>query len=172
MKIRPVLALVALAISFALPSFAQQTNTPDPQLRQALENLFKRETEAYNNNDAATFTEDAIFVTTQGPFYGRESIEKYYADRIQKGRFSNFVIKYFPDSIRVLGTAGNEMWAAGEWNITIQGQSGPMQFHGYWGAVKAREGDTWKTRLDVSNTAPRPAANSPATPSPTATPSK
>lgn len=142
MKLRPVLALVGLAISFALQSFAQQTNTPDPQLRQALDDLFKRETEAYNNNDAAaigaTFTEDAIFVTTQGPFYGRESIEKYYADRIQKGHFSNFVIKYFPDSIRVLGTAGNEMWAAGEWSITIQGQSGPMQFHGYWGAVKAR----------------------------------
>jgi hypothetical protein len=80
------------------------------------------------------------------------------------------VIKYYPDSIRVLGTAGNEMWAAGEWSITIQGQSGPMQFHGYWGAVKAREGDTWKTRLDVSNTAPRPAATA-ATPSPTTTPS-
>ena len=102
---------------------------------------------------AATFTEHAIFVTTQGPFYGRESIEKYYADRIQKGHFSNFVIKYYPDSIRALGTAGNEMWAAGEWSITIQGQNGPMPFHGYWGAVKARGGDTWKTRLDVSNTA-------------------
>ena len=49
---------------------------------------------------------------------GREAIEKYYADRIQKGHFSNFVIKYYPDSIRALGTAGNEMWAAGEWSIT------------------------------------------------------
>ena len=61
MKLRPVLALVRLAISFALPGFAQQTNTPDPKLRQALDDLFKRETEAYNNNDAAaiaaTFTE-------------------------------------------------------------------------------------------------------------------
>ncbi len=175
MKIRLLLALVGSAISFAWPTFAQQTNTPDPQLRQALDDLFKRETEAYNNNDAAaiaaTFTEDAIFVTTQGPFYGRESIEKYYADRIQKGHFSNFVIKYYPDSIRALGTTGNEMWAAGEWSITIQGQNGPMPFHGYWGAVKAREGDTWKTRLDVSNTAPGPAATAAATPSPTTTPS-
>jgi hypothetical protein len=54
--------------------------------------------------------------------------------------------------------AGDEMWAAGEWSIIIQGQNGPMPFHGYRGAVKAREGDTWKTRLDVNNTAPRPAA--------------
>jgi hypothetical protein len=30
MKIRSVLALVGLAISFALPTFAQQTNTPNP----------------------------------------------------------------------------------------------------------------------------------------------
>jgi nuclear transport factor 2 (NTF2) superfamily protein len=88
MKIHLV-ALAGLATGFALPTFAQQTNAPDPQLSQALDDLFKRETEAYNNNDAAaiaaTFTEDAIFVTTQGPFYGREAIEKYYADRIQKG---------------------------------------------------------------------------------------
>ena len=75
MKMRLVVALVGLAISFALPTFAQQTNA-DPQLRQALDDLFKRETEAYNNNDAAaiagSFTEDAIFVTPLGPFYGRE----------------------------------------------------------------------------------------------------
>jgi len=170
MKIRLAVALVGMAISFPLPTFAQQTNTPDPQLRQALDDLFKRETEAYNNNDAAaiaaTFTEDAIFVTTLGPFYGREAIEKYYASRLQKAHFSNFVIKYDPNSIRVIGTAGNEMWADGEWSLTIQGQNGPaMQIQGYWGAIKAREGDTWKTRFDVST--PRPTA----TASPTATPS-
>jgi hypothetical protein len=35
MKIR-LLALVGLAISFALPTFAQQTNTPDPKLRDQI----------------------------------------------------------------------------------------------------------------------------------------
>ncbi len=173
MKTLLVVPLVGLAISFALPTFAQQTNTPDPQLRQALDDLFKRETEAYNNNDAAvvaaTFTEDAIFVTTLGPFYGREAIEKYYADWIQKGHFSNFAIKYDPNSIRALGTAGNEMWADGEWSLTIQAQNGPVQVHGYWGAVKAREGDTLKTRFDVST--PRPATTSTAMSSTTTTPS-
>jgi hypothetical protein len=33
MKIRLLIALVGLAISIALPTFAQQTNTPDSQLR-------------------------------------------------------------------------------------------------------------------------------------------
>jgi hypothetical protein len=41
MKIRLLLALVGLAISFALSTFAQQTNTPDPQLRQQLLELAK-----------------------------------------------------------------------------------------------------------------------------------
>ena len=36
MKIRSLLALVGLAICFALPAFAQQANAPDPQLRQQI----------------------------------------------------------------------------------------------------------------------------------------
>ncbi len=160
MKIR-LLALAGLAISFALPTFAQQTSTPDPQLREALEALGKREDEAYNTNDAAaiaaTFTEDAVFVTPQGSIFGRGAIEKYYADRLQKLHFSNHIIKFGPDSPHVIGAAGNEMWATGEWSVTYQVEGGdPVQIKGYWGATKAREGDTWKTRLDVYNIAPPP----------------
>ena len=36
MRICFLFALVGLAISLALPSFTQQTNTPDPELREAL----------------------------------------------------------------------------------------------------------------------------------------
>jgi hypothetical protein len=43
MKTRSVVALVGLAIGFAVPSFAQQTNTPDPQLREALLAYDKKE---------------------------------------------------------------------------------------------------------------------------------
>jgi len=64
MKIRCLLALVGLAISFALPTFAQQTNTPDPQLREQLLALAKKFEDAWNNNDAtalaALFTVDAV----------------------------------------------------------------------------------------------------------------
>jgi len=42
MKIRLVVALVGLAMSFALPTFAQQTNTPDPQLREKLVAAIKK----------------------------------------------------------------------------------------------------------------------------------
>ena len=71
-----------MAISFALPTFAQQTNTPNPQLRQKLLELAKNFEEAWNNNDAsalaALFTEDAVLVTGSGPVNGREAIKKYY----------------------------------------------------------------------------------------------
>jgi hypothetical protein len=45
-------ALVGLAISFALPIFAQQKETVDPQLREALLALAKKFEGAWNNNDA------------------------------------------------------------------------------------------------------------------------
>jgi hypothetical protein len=39
-KIRLVVALVGLAIGFALPIFAQEQNTVDPEVRQQMESLF------------------------------------------------------------------------------------------------------------------------------------
>ena len=91
MKTRLLLAVVGLAIGSALPTFAQQTNKPDPQLRQALLALAKKFEDAWNNNDAAAlaalFTEDAVLVNDTGPVYGREAIKKYYTDLFQKCAF-------------------------------------------------------------------------------------
>ena len=53
MKTRLLLAVAGLAICSALPTFAQQTNTPDPQLRQKLLDVAKNFEEAFNNNDAS-----------------------------------------------------------------------------------------------------------------------
>ena len=69
---RLVVALVGLTISFALPAFAQQTNTVDPKLREALDAFLKKEDETYLNGDAAAlaalYTEDAVLVNDSGPF--------------------------------------------------------------------------------------------------------
>src|ERR1700750_2614358 len=77
MKMR-LFALVGLAISLALPTFAQQTKTPDPQLREKLVAAIKKHTDALDQNDAAAvaanFTEDGILVTPGGPIsVGRPS---------------------------------------------------------------------------------------------------
>jgi len=64
MRTRLPLALLGFALSFALPTYAQQTNTPDPKLRERLISRFKALTDALDKNDAAAvaanFTEDAI----------------------------------------------------------------------------------------------------------------
>src|SRR5690242_2183853 len=61
MKTRLLGALVGLAISFALPTFAQ---TVDPQTRQQIEAAEKNYDVAFNKNDAAAvaalFTTDAV----------------------------------------------------------------------------------------------------------------
>jgi uncharacterized protein (TIGR02246 family) len=55
---------------------------PDPQLREKLIAAIKKHTDALDKNDvaavAACFTEDGIYVTPDGPFFGRKSIEKYH----------------------------------------------------------------------------------------------
>jgi uncharacterized protein (TIGR02246 family) len=69
-----------LAISFALPAFAQEKDAVDPQIIEQLDALGKKFDEAWNNNDAvavaAFFAEEAVLVNDSGPVYGRKAIEK------------------------------------------------------------------------------------------------
>jgi ketosteroid isomerase-like protein len=172
MKIPLVVALVALAISFTLPTFAQQREpTASQQDRQQLDALIEKFDEAWNNNDAAAlaalYAEDAVIVRNTGPIYGREAIEKMYTDLFQKVHFSNHIAKADQFSPHIIGTAGNEAWSNGEWSTTLKGQNfGPIQLKGYWSNITVRDGDTWKDRMEIANTTPAPAA----TPSPTVSP--
>src|SRR5258708_5237201 len=97
MNISLVVALVGLAIGLAVPTFAQQKDAADPLIRQQLHALGQKYDEAFNNGDAvalaALYTEDAVLVTDIGPFYGREAIEKYYANLFKQFHFSNHISK-------------------------------------------------------------------------------
>jgi len=163
MKTRLLIALAGLAISFASPTFSQQTNTPDPQLRQQLINAkYKKYDEAYNNNDAAAvaafFTGDAVLVTDKGSVYGREAIEKHFADEFKKYHFSNHIGKPDQYSPHVIGTGGNELWSSGEWSLTLKGQNfGPVELKGHWAEIYVRDGDAWKVRMQIWNITPPPA---------------
>jgi ketosteroid isomerase-like protein len=165
MKIRFLLALVGLTISFALPTLAQQTNTPDPELRQQLLALAKKFEEAWNSNDATTlaalYTKDAVEVTEQGPIYGREAIEKHYADLFKNVHFSDDHTTYNDpnsNSPHAIGTDGNEMWENGEWSITYQVKgSDPVQIKGYGASIAVREDGVWKKRMVVTIVTPAPA---------------
>jgi len=163
MKIRLVVALVGLAIGFTMPILAQQKEpTPSEQDHQLVDAFNNKIDEAYKNNDpaavAAFYAEDAVFVTDTGLIYGREAIQKHFADLFKQVHFSNHTAKTDQYSPYIIGTAGNEMWAAGEWSTTLQGQNfGPVEAKGYWSAVFGREGDVWKKRWLTWNTTPPPA---------------
>jgi uncharacterized protein (TIGR02246 family) len=157
MKIASVVALVGLAVSLALPTFAQQKETVDPQIIEQLNALGKKYLDAMNDNDpvplAALFTEDAVLLTDRGPVNGREAIAKWYVDNFKEWHHSDHIGKRDPNSSRIIGTAGNEIWANGSWSETVQRQTGePIQLKGYWSAIyssatNTREGDGWKIRM-------------------------
>jgi uncharacterized protein (TIGR02246 family) len=141
--------------------FAQQKDTADPELTEQLKALSKKTDDAYNNNDpaalAALYTEDAVLVTDSGPIYGREVIEKHWADAFKQVHFSNHLDTADQYSPHTIGTAGNEAWSTGEWTVTLKGQDwGPSEFKGYWLEIYRHEGDAWKKRLDMYNVTPAP----------------
>jgi ketosteroid isomerase-like protein len=173
MKIRLAVALLGLAFGFAVPAFAQQKDAVDPQVADQLSALSKKTDEAFNSGDAvalgALYTEDAVLVNDTGPIYGREAIEKHWADVFKQVQFSNHLDKRDQNSPHIIGTAGNEAWSNGEWSTTLKGEKfGPLDAKGNWLEIYRLEGDSWKKRLDMWNVTPAPPP--PAKPSPTTTP--
>jgi len=163
MKIRTVVTLVGLAISFALPILAQQADKPDPQLRQELLALAKFE-DAWDNNDAtalaALYTDDAVLIEESGPIYGRQAIEKHCKDVMQNVHFSDNHTTYNDpnsNSPHAIGTESNEMWENGEWTMTWQVKGGePVHAKGHHASIAVRDGGVWKKRMVIVNTTPAP----------------
>ena len=191
MKNRLVLPLVGLAISFALPTYAQQKDLADPQTTQKLLAMGKPSEEAHNNRDAAAaaaiFSRDAVFWTPEGFIIGRQAIQKWYTDLWQFWHPKNNIVKVDGNAFHWIGTAGNALWATGEYSATGQGETAdgklvpekPIPQKTHWLNIYVREGEDWKARVSAWGQtadsvllsdkafAPQPAA----TPSPTASPS-
>jgi ketosteroid isomerase-like protein len=149
-----VVPLAGLAISFALPIYAQQKDMADPQTTQKIVALEKAISEGQNNHDgaaiAALYTRDAVFVTTKGPIIGRQAIQKWYTDlyRLWHVKVKDHIDKLDGNAPHLMGTAGNELWATGEFSETGQGKDGgPIPVKGYWACIYVREADDWKIRM-------------------------
>ena len=56
MRVRLLPIIVGLAIGFAVPAFAQEVNTVDPEVRQQIEAVTMKREEAYNKYDLAAWT--------------------------------------------------------------------------------------------------------------------
>ena len=91
MKIRLRLALVGLAISFALPTFAQEQNTVDPEVRQQIEAISMTNVDAHNKHEAAAVV--SLYVSE---VFGRTSCRVL---RRQETQFSGRVGTGFSDKL-------------------------------------------------------------------------
>jgi ketosteroid isomerase-like protein len=132
-------------------------NSPNRQLREELQANSKKFSELFDQNDAAAmaglYTEDAVMVTDRGLLYGREAIKKHYADIFKQGDFSKHINVADQYSPHLIGTAGNEVWETGGWSLTVQESGGDVTalLKGYWAAIKVRDGENWKTRMEAWN---------------------
>jgi ketosteroid isomerase-like protein len=144
MKTHVLLALVGLAIGFVLPTFAQ--DTVDPKTAQQIRALTAKFNEAFNKHDpaavAALYTEDAVWQTYHGTYYGRQRIEKVYADwcfkRWNKHNWVTTISRVIP--------VGNKVRATGPWRCDLGGGGAD---NGLCSWVLVHEGDTWKIRREA-----------------------
>jgi uncharacterized protein (TIGR02246 family) len=151
MKTCSVIALVGLAISFALPIFAQEQSAVDPKTRQEIEAVLMQIGEAYNKHDAAAvaalYTHDAVRVDNPSGFgraliVGRKAIEKlletdFTGSWSSSPRVGKLVQMYaFEDSIASIS----------EWS--------KAQYNGHSVQIFVRDPDTWKIRMEYISSAP------------------
>jgi ketosteroid isomerase-like protein len=149
MKIRSAVALVGLAISFAVPAFAQEKEdvnafpfhaiAASPQVVQQLEAINLKFDEAFNKHDAtavgALYIPNAVQVTPVGTFSGREAIEGYVTDLFQRHNPSDRITK-----ITYVYAMGGDLCAIGGWTVTI---NGTQKFGGYLVNVYTPAGGAW-----------------------------
>jgi uncharacterized protein (TIGR02246 family) len=151
MKMRLVVALVGLAIGFAVPTFAQQRDTVDAKIDQQIRALSMKFDEAFNKNDAAAvaafYTEDAVYVAQHRTSHGRQAIEKEYANVFQHWHSNNHVL-----TVDRVTAVGNEVRAIGTWSSAFRDTNGsPRNDEGHYRWVLVREGDTWKIRRNTTS---------------------
>lgn len=144
---RLVVALAGLAISFVLPSFAQQKEMGDQQPREVADTVARKLDEAWNNNDAAAaaalYTEDGVHASFYQSSRGRPAIEKSYAHDFQRWHPNNHII-----TVNRVTVAGNGVRAVGKWSESHVSDIGNVRGSnaGYCTLVIVREGNTWKIR--------------------------
>ena len=147
MKISLLLALVGLAISFALPTFGQQRSTVDPAVRQGIEAVLTKFGDAFNKRDAAAmadlYTQEAVQLWTWVPTEeavasGRPAIEKRYEVMLSSrpGTFTGEIVDVY--------AIGNDM------SVVTKDVEGTM-WKGYKVWICVPDADTWKIRMEYVN---------------------
>jgi len=141
MKIRLLLALVGLAVSFALPTFAQV----DPKVDQQIRALITKWDDAFNRSDSgglgALYTDDAVQVNVHGTFRGREAIAKQFAQHdFGQYQSNNHVLK-----VDRIDAVGNDVRVTGKWKCAFHDIDGKdKHIDGHYSWILVRQGNSWK----------------------------
>jgi len=134
-----LLALVCLAISFALPTL--EKTAVDPKTRQEIEAVAMQFAEAYNKHDApaiaALYTQDAVRLAdwnSDDLLVGREAIEKGFAE---------YFAASFPPAVR----EPVQMYAI-EGRIAAISEYSAGHYNGHIVRIYIRDAATWKIRME------------------------
>ena len=128
MKTLSLFTLIGLAISFALPVFAQDKEDvkpfpfppipAGPQLVQQIEAINQKFDEAFNKHDAAAvaalYSANAVQTTPGASFSGREAIQGYITDLFQRHNPTDRVTK-----LSYIYAMGGDLCGIGGWAVTI-----------------------------------------------------
>jgi uncharacterized protein (TIGR02246 family) len=181
MKRRVAISLLGLAISFALPTMAQQANTSpapaatataqqqdtvDPKIIEQLQEEDKNFEEAYNKHDAAAiaalFTDDAVLVTPHGTFTGRAAIEKKY----EKEDFEAYNGSDMVSTTERITPVGNELHLTRRFRANYQSYGSFIRIEGNASPVFVLEGDVWKIRSETVEVTKKEVSTQSPTPTP------
>jgi ketosteroid isomerase-like protein len=149
MKMYLLSAVAGLLIGFAMPTFGQEQNTVDQEVRQDIEAAVLKYQEARNNYDAvataALFTLDAVelvgseMADADTAASGREAIENRYA-------------AYFASSPSKSSLKLVQAYAIGSEVCAISERSHGFRIgKGYLVMIYVREADDWKIRVAYAN---------------------
>jgi uncharacterized protein (TIGR02246 family) len=145
--LRSFITVAVAAVGLAMPAAAEQVSEQDAwKAGQSVVEAFNRAAEARDAAGLARlYSEDALFITTDGPVYGRAAIQKMLTDeqRIYKAEPAKL------DRVVMIGDAAR--LRTGSWSGVLQTPNGPMHLKGYWTTTDVRDGDTWKIRMETDN---------------------
>jgi ketosteroid isomerase-like protein len=143
---RTAIGVAAVMLFVCVIPVSAQPDEPSVggEIFQSMQSQFA---EAYNRGDvagmAAFFSEDAVRITPDGIFRGREAIRAEMQRVIEMGLHDYSVRR------TVSRLQGNMVFNAGEW----QAKLGDRQLHGYYSALLVREGDGAKIFEETVNVA-------------------
>jgi ketosteroid isomerase-like protein len=145
MTTRLRIVIVGLVIGFAVPTFAQDQKTVDPEVREQIEAAYAKYAEVFNKHDETAmgdlYTQDAVEVwpaqSDGGLMSGRQAIAKaVIAESVSGFHLEHKIVQIYE--------CGNDICAITEW-----GQG--MHSGRYSVVIYVRDADDWKIRMKNTN---------------------